>query len=38
MKGLTIDLIKQKRKISKLSNSSFEITESKEQRKKNIEN
>ena len=38
MKGLTIDLIKQKRKISKLNNSSFEITESKEQRKKNIEN
>ena len=37
MKGLTTDLIKQKRKISKLNNSSFEITESKEQREKNIE-
>ena len=38
MKGLTTDLTKQKRKISKLNNSSFEIIESKEQRKKNIEN
>lgn len=38
MKGLTTDLIKQKRKISKLNKSSFEIIELTEQRKKNIEN